>query len=188
MNKWKRKISKYLYGTEAVAAIEAALLFPVMMLLLLGMLDVGYGILASQKTIKASQVVADLIARSPSVSTMDITDAVEAGRLALEPFSTGTFGVDIVSILLDEDGSLTVCWRHTVNMNPNETVLTSTDGLGSPGEGVLAVSVKYDYEPGFASNVIGTIEMLEVAYTRGRRAAIIQRDGTCPDAPKSWKG
>jgi Flp pilus assembly protein TadG len=174
-----KDFTKYRENTEAVAAIEAALLFPVLLLLLLGMLDVGYGILANQKAIRASQVTADLLARKPDVTTTDIYEAIEAGKLALQPFDTSTFGVDAVSIYFDDDGNSLICWRETYNTSPNDTVLSSTDGLGAPGEGILAVTVNYDYVPGFSSNLFQSIEMQEVAYVRGRKSAIIQRSGAC---------
>jgi Flp pilus assembly protein TadG len=49
--------------TEAVATVEAALVFPILLTLLLGTFDMGNGILANQKTIRASQIVADLMSR-----------------------------------------------------------------------------------------------------------------------------
>ncbi len=170
---------QYIEGKEAVAAVEAALLFPVLLLMLLGMLDLGYGILASQKTIRASQVVADLVARKSTLNMSEINEAVEAGRLALDPFDTSSYGVDIVSIFFDENGQSNVCWRHTVNMSPNQNVLASTNGLGASGEGVLAVTVKYRYAPDFSSHIISDINMQEVAFTRGRRSSVIQMNGSC---------
>ncbi len=174
-----RTNSRYLEDTTAVAAIEAALLFPILLLLLLGLLDIGYGILASQKTIRASQIVADLVARNISVNDQDIDDAIEAGKLALMPFDTGSFGIDIASITFDEDGNAEVCWRETRNMPQNSDVPAIVDGLGIDGEGILAITVRYGYEPGFSSNVFDKIEMEEIAYTRGRSTAIVEKNGGC---------
>ncbi|MEZ5919361.1 MAG: hypothetical protein R3D66_05490 [Alphaproteobacteria bacterium] len=47
----------------------------------------GNAILANQKAIRSSQVVADLITRARSVNSTDIDEAVEAGRLAFEPLT-----------------------------------------------------------------------------------------------------
>ena len=71
---------------NAVAAIEAAMIFPLLLTILLGTLDMGYVILAAQKTIRASQVTADLIARHKTVTAADIDDAIAAGQLSLVPF------------------------------------------------------------------------------------------------------
>lgn len=160
---------------NGVAAVEAGLLFPVMLTLVLGMVDIGNAILSNQKTITSSQLAADLIARKEAVSTADINDAVEAARLAIEPFPTTTFGIDIVSIRFDEDGAPQVIWRDTRNMGPNDNAVASTATFGEPGEGVVIVSVVFRYEPVFAGFVIDEIPMMEVAFVRGRKSPVVNR-------------
>lgn len=161
---------------SGVAAIEAGLLFPVMLTLVLGMVDIGNAILSNQKTISASQIAADLIARKETVSSADINDAVEAARLALEPFSTSSFGIDIVSIEFDEDDAApSIVWRETRNMTPNATAVESTEALASPGEGVVIVSVVFLYSPIFAGFVVDEIPMMEVAFVRGRKSPVVER-------------
>lgn len=176
---FKSSLKAYSSEENAVAAVEVALLFPVLFMLLLGLLDVGYGILASQKTIRASQVVSDLIARKSTLSSDDISEAIEAGRLALEPFDTSSFGIDVVSIYFDEEGDSQVCWRETVNMSTNDNALESMNDIGTDGEGAVAVTVRYIYSPDFSSHVIGDLTMKEVSFTRGRKSAIVQKDGEC---------
>lgn len=158
-----------------VAAVEAALLFPVMLTLLLGMVDIGNAILSNQKTITASQVAADLIARKETVSTTDINEAIEAARLAIEPFPTSTFGIDIVSLRFDNNGAPQIVWRVTQNMAPNDTAVASTALIGEPGEGMVVVSAVFRYDPIFAGFVIDEIPMEEVAFVRGRKSPVVNR-------------
>lgn len=160
-----------------MAAAEAALLFPVLLVLLLGTFDAGYGILAAQKTIRASQVIADLIARNRSVDSAEIGSAIEGGRLALTPFNTNSFGVDIVSIEFDDDGNPEELWCETVNMTRNPNVIESITPLSAPGEGVLVVTVRYDFEPAFAGFLFDTIPMQEMAFVRGRLTSSVSREG-----------
>lgn len=158
-----------------VAAVEAALLFPVMLTLFLGMVDIGNAILSNQKTITASQVAADLVARKETVSTSDINEAIEAARLAIEPFPTSTFGIDIVSLRFDNNGAPQIVWRVTQNMSPNDNAVDSTALIGEPGEGMVIVSVVFRYDPIFAGFVIGEIPMEEVAFVRGRKSPVVNR-------------
>lgn len=169
------------WGAEkkAVAAVEAAILFPVMITLLMGVYDIGNGIVVNQKTITASQVMADLIARNQVVDMDALTDIVVAGRLALEPFSTATMGYDIVSVEFDEDEDPEVLWRLTNNMAANDAALDSTDPIAEEGNGVVIVTVTYDYTPFFSNFIVDEINMQEVAFLRGRRSATV----TCNDCP-----
>ena len=166
-------IRRWLHEEHAVAATEAAMVFPIMCMLLLGVLDIGNGILANQKTIRASQVVADLVARTSVVTSGDVTEAIEAGRLAYEPLPSGSFGVDIVSVRFDEDEQMEIVWRRTENMTPIADVSERMSALASPNEGAVMVAVEYHFEPLFAGFVAHDINMQEVAFSRGRKSAVV---------------
>lgn len=160
---------------DGSAAIEAALLFPILMVILMGMVDIGDATLTNQKVISGSQVAADLLARKATASSSDIDNAVEAARLALMPFPTTSFGIDIASIQFDDDGMPVVLWRVTRNMSANDVAVESSEAIGAPGEGVLIVTVQYQFEPTFSGNIIGPFTMQEVAFVRGRKSPTITR-------------
>lgn len=167
----------WFHNKKAHAGMEAALIFPVLMTLLLGVFDVGNAILANQKTIRASQVTADLVTRIRELHNQDIREAVEAGRLALSPLATNGYGVDIVSVRFDDDAMPEIVWRETTGMLPIDNVLSSLDGLAVPGEGVVVVTSNYNFEPVFAGFLINQVEMQEVAFARGRLSAVVCRQG-----------
>jgi len=96
-----------------------------------------------------------------------------AGQLALQPFNTTTFGIDVVSIRFDEDGDPEIVWRETRNMAPSPTVLTDVSSLASPNSGVIVSTVEYLFEPAFAGFVVDAIQMQEVAFARGRKTAVV---------------
>jgi Flp pilus assembly protein TadG len=169
-------IKKWMADESGLAGMEATFVFPVMLTLLLGTLDLGSGILTNQKTIRASQVAADLITRMPSVNDTDIDEAVEAAKLALEPFASDNFGIDIVSISFDDDANPVIEWRETRNMTAGEGVLTSVASLAEPGGGVVMVTARFNYEPIFAGFVVDTIPMQEVAFARGRKTAVVEKE------------
>jgi Flp pilus assembly protein TadG len=142
-------------------------------MLLLGVFDLGNGILANQKTVRASQVVADIVARSSAVTAADITEAIQAGRLAFEPLNDESFGVDIVSVRFDQDENVEIVWRQTENMAPVDNVAARVAALSSPNEGAVMVAVQYDFEPLFAGFVVNEINMQEIAFSRGRKSAVV---------------
>lgn len=166
-------IKQYVRGESGAVATEAALIFPVLLVMMLGTFDMGNGILANQKTIRASQVTADLIARNRSVSDAQINEAIEAGRLALEPLASDTYGVDIISVRFDDFSNPTIEWRETRNMSPIGDIASRVAALAAPGEGVVIVAVKYDFEPLFAGFVVNDIGMQEIAFSRGRKTPVV---------------
>ncbi len=168
-NRWKNE-------ENALAAIEAAMIFPIMLVLLVGVFDAGNAILADQKTIRASQVVADLVTRQSIVSASDISEAIEAGRLAFEPLDSSSYGVDIVSIRFDENANSEIVWRETFNMSPVADPLANVVALEQPDEGVVMVSVVYNYQPLFTGFVMSAFEIQETAFSRGRSSPVVTKE------------
>lgn len=173
----KTLLKKYWQETEAIAAAEAAMIFPILLTLLLGTFDAGYGVLAAQKTIRASQVTADLIARNRTITNADLDSAIEAGRLSLYPFNTDSYGVDITSIEFDDDGNPEQLWCETQNMATSDNVLDKVAPLSAPGEGVVVVTVRYEFEPAFSGFIFHNIPMQETAFVRGRLTSTVKREG-----------
>ncbi|MGN7439168.1 MAG: TadE/TadG family type IV pilus assembly protein [Alcanivorax sp.] len=175
LDKIKQLIKRWKDEEHGLAAIEAAMIFPIMLMLLVGVFDAGNAILANQKTIRASQVVADLITRQNIVSDADINEAIEAGKLAFEPIDSSSYGVDIISIRFDEDANSEIVWRETRNMPPVSNPLSDVSAVQSANEGVVMVSVAYNYEPLFAGFVMTAFGMEERAFSRGRSTPVVLR-------------
>ena len=161
---------------DGAAAVELALIFPILMTLLFGMIDIGTGLVVNKKVVASAHIAAGLLARELIVSTSDLDEAEIAAQLALNPYPRDSFGIDVASIRYDEDNEPELIWRETRGMEPNANAELRAVGLGVEGEGVLVVSVHYVYEPNFSGFITGDIDMYEVAVVRGRRSAFIDRE------------
>ncbi len=177
MKRFQNFCRSWLKQEDGIAALEAAYVFPILLTLLLGVFDLGNAILANQKTIRASQIVGDLITRDRIVSSADIDEAILAGGLAIFPFDNSSFGVDIVSIRFEEDDEMDVVWRETRNMTGISNLAERTETLAEEGNGVVIVTVEYLFEPLFAGFIVNQVPMQEIAFTRGRRSAVVCREG-----------
>ena len=178
MRFFKTIITNWVMGRDGVAAIEAAMVFPLLAVLLVGTYDMGSAILVAQKSIRASQVTADLVSRESEATCSIIDEAIMGGELALQPFNTANYGVDIVSIGFDDDANAYIEWRETRNMSANPDVFAAVASLAEPNNGAIVVSIEYQYDPlflGFSMGDfnVGIIPMREIAFARGRKAAIV---------------
>ena len=172
----KQKIKLWIESEDGIAAAEFGLIFPILLVMLLGTFDLGNGILAAQKTIRASQVTADLITRSRTVNDTDINEAIDAGELALQPFPTDEYGVDIISIRFNEDAEPEIVWQVTQGNITAITDLSDATPLAEANSGVVMVTTNYTFEPAFGDFLFGDIEMQERAFSRGRRSAVVNRE------------
>ena len=172
LRRWTRQES-------GMALMETAFLFPVLLVMLLGVYDVGHAITVNHKMITASNVAADLLTRTQSVSSSELDQAIKAAGLAMNPYANeNNIGIDIISVQYDEDDDPEILWRESRNMGDGlqADAAARSFGLGTKGEGVLMVTVLYDYTPTFGSMVINAFRMREVAFSRGRRSSVVTRD------------
>lgn len=167
---------KYKKNEEGLAAVEAAMLFPILFTMIFGIYDLGHGLLINQKVVAASHIAGDLLARKAAVSDTDIQDAVEAAKLAVDPYSRASFGIDIASVQFSGDSDGSVIWRYTKNSEENLNAVADSIGLGADGEGVLVVTLKYEYTPFFYKMFFGSIKMTEISFLRGRKSAVIRHE------------
>ncbi len=165
---WKR-------DEGGVAYIEFAMIFPVLMLMLIGVFDIGNAILLNQKTISSAQMVADLITREEDVSETELNQAITGGQLGIMPFATAPYGVDIISYSYDQNDDPQQLWRETRNMTPVTSPDDQVAPLGVEGDGVVMVTVTYEYSPTFWKSIFGNIKMSETAFARGRLSATVTR-------------
>lgn len=167
---------KWLKDESATAVVEASMVFPIMLTMLFGTIDIGRGLLINKKLISATQIVSDLLARGAVVNNDMIDDAIIAAELAIQPFQVDDFGIDIVGIHYNEDdGTPEEGWRETRGMLPNDTVFAQSVGLGDPDEGVLAITIQFTYRPTFSGIIVEDFVMQEVAFVRGRRTPYVER-------------
>lgn len=166
-------VKKWLIDDQATALAEAAMLLPPMLTLMMGIFDLGTGIVLSQKTITSSQIAADLVARDRTVDSAAVEEVIDASQLAFEPYLLHAFGIDIASIQFDNNRNPVVLWRVTRDMSPNTEAVASVAGLSNPGEGMIIVTTKYSYTPYFSKFFTGDLDFTEVAFSRGRRSPTV---------------
>ncbi len=178
----KSMLRKAWHDRGGLAAVEFAMIFPMMIMMLLGTVELGNGILANQKVISSSQIVVDLLTRTEEVTDAQLADAKRAGRMALAPFDTNEIGFDIISIRFDPDNGdagtdpqVVVVWRNTDNMAAIADIEDRVMPLALEGDGVVVVYVEFPYVPFFGTTIVGRINMLESTFSRGRKSPVVTR-------------
>jgi Flp pilus assembly protein TadG len=168
-----KRFMSWIKDTAGAAMAEFVLIFPLLMIMLLGVYELSRAISINQRSIAASQIIADLIARNVVVDADIVDQAIRAGELAMEPYSLEGMGVDIVSVEYDEDDEPQELWRVTRDMDEYEDAVDNSTGLGVDGDGALIVTVEYLYQPVFDTILDDVITMRETAYARGRRTSVV---------------
>ena len=157
LRRLRRIAARLRVGERAVVAVEMAVAAPVLVVLLLGALDVGWRILAEYKLQRAAATLADLVARDRQVTESGINDAFTALQSISAPFDLENDGRAIVSSIRDEDGvSPEILWQRLSPQGLDvdsriggEGEIADLDDVVdlNAGEAVIVAEVFYRFDP-----------------------------------------
>lgn len=98
-------------GERGVAAIETAIVIPILVILLIGVAEVGTKILTGHKLNTTASRIGDLVTQQSKITQTSLNDIFAAvEHIAGEPY--GTQGVVIISAVTGQDGSPRVAWQR----------------------------------------------------------------------------
>ena len=108
-----RRLASFGRKKDGVVSIEAALLFPMMILLLLGTIDVTHAISLKRKVAVAASAVVDLTTQqSTNVTVAELDEFIRAADAIMLPFSSADTNVDLVAFRRDGN-NVNQEWSHS---------------------------------------------------------------------------
>ena len=166
--KWRRP---FLRDERGITAVEFALIFPIMLVLYMGAVDISQVLTADRKVTSVASTTADLVAQAETLDVAGLTDIYEAARAILSPMSTVDLSIVVTSITIDDDGDPEVDWSNAFN----GTIRSSTGGLDIPagmiveGGSIVVAEVSYVYD-GVLGEFVGTdFQLTDTFYLRPRK-------------------
>ena len=163
---------------RGVAAVEFALIFPAMVALYLGCVDVTQILTASRKASGVASAVGDLVAQSIEIDNAGMDNIFLAAGSMLEPFDDTTLTVVVSSIEADSDGNTTIGWSDAHNASPRGvgSSIVVPEGLIEPNTSLIMSEVTYAYESAVSHMVSGgAVDTDDVFYLRPRRSLSVNR-------------
>jgi Flp pilus assembly protein TadG len=166
---------------SGIAAVEFALLLPILLTLFLGSYELSSLLLAYLKLEAAAESAADLIAET-DVNTVlqssDFTNVTNAVKQIMVPFSTSgtTLKIAYASITYST-GSAVINWHAEINGAPAITAASLPNGansanLGNPASGstdsVIVAKVTYDYTSPVTYALATNYMIAEASFMRPR--------------------
>jgi Flp pilus assembly protein TadG len=151
-----------------LAAVEFALLAPLMILFYFGMAELCQGYMAQKRMSHVTSMIADLTAQAQSVNQNDLNDIFNIGNEIMQPFSPTPLQVRVSSVTRGADGVVDVDWSFGRNMDDLEEPVTVPAGLIGNGESLIVAEAIYDYQSPVDQFLPGVTKLSRIFYLRPR--------------------
>lgn len=195
--RWSRK-------EDGVAAVEFALIVPIMSVMFIGAVELSQAITVDRRVSQIASSTADLVARAENqISNTEIGDIMKVGGYIMEPYTQTPLQI-IMRNVTSSPSSATATkqsWTCTYTGATKSQTCTCTNvaytlppNLVGTNDSVVISEVSYSYTPlvfdyffkqGFPTVSPGVYKLAETIYLkpRGQAANLKQPDGTLCPAP-----
>lgn len=172
-----RRMSSLRRNQDGIAAVEFAMLAPMMIALYLGVVEITQGISIQRKVTLTARTVADLASQVTSINNSEMGNLLNATTAVLAPFSTSQLSVRLTAVSIDAGGVATVTWSDALNGTQravNSTV-TVPSALNVANTQVIWSEVTYSYTPALGGAIAGTLSLFDQLYMRPRLSDTVAR-------------
>lgn len=170
-----------------VAAIEFALILPLMVLMLLGLTEVTYGVNMDRKLTLLTRSLADLSSRSDKMTTAEMQNIFAAARAVMTPYDTSKVGMTVSSVAVTQSGSNytgAIEWSCTSGFSPTTRSTGSAypvpSGFTVGGKSFMLVETKLPYTPIFGHALKQVINLGETTPWPVRNVDRVTAPSPCP--------
>jgi Flp pilus assembly protein TadG len=144
-----RLMRRFARDGRGAAAIEFAIILPVMAGVAFATSEICNAISLERKLTVTSRAISDIVAQSLAVSDADMLNVLKAGKVMLQPFPETTLKLRVTAVNIDNSGKATVAWSDASAGDPRgtNTAVTLPTALLIPNTQIIWGEVAYNYTP-----------------------------------------
>lgn len=177
LQRLSRPFRRFAVDKAAVAAVEFAMILPLMLLLYLGGNEFGHALTLKRKVTHVSSTIADLVAQSKTISNADMSNILDAAAAVMTPYSEAPLSMKVSLIYINNSSIATVIWsdsRNTVSLGIGSEVTVPAD-VKKPNTYVIAAEAHYPYTPTFGYVLSGSFDLSDTFFLRPRQGEKVTR-------------
>lgn len=178
LQKMRNIFFKFALAKKAVAAVEFALILPVMALIYLGTVEVSMAIAVQRKVAITSGSMGDLTAQYASVTDSIVNTIFSASAAVMEPYSSSTLTSRVSSVSFDGAGVQSVLWSYQ-KIGANSKQSSSGPSAAIPGNlvvpntSLIVSEINYTYSSPVKYIFASDFQMSQTTYFRPRSGTSI---------------
>ena len=165
----KTRFGLLIASSRGVAAVEFAMVFPIMLVLYLGLVEITTAVNTDRKVTLLSRALADLTGRARGgVTPTSMGDVFTAAFSIMQPYSTANVKMVVSSIVVRDTGQTAgdppapvvqgkVCWSEARNGGAalvKDAVVTVPEGFRTPKTSFIRADVTMNYVPILGQDIL----------------------------------
>jgi Flp pilus assembly protein TadG len=175
-----RGLTHFARERRGLAAVEFAMLLPVMMTLYLGSVEITTAVATQRKVTLTARALADLSSQFTAIANADMTNILNAASDIIAPYSAAQLKSTVSELAIDANGQATVVWSDTLNGTARTvgSVVNIPTNLAVANTYLLLGETQYSYNPSYGYAVTGTLTLSEQIFMRPRQSNSVARNNS----------
>ena len=164
-------IGRFIRDRRANAAVEFAVIVPLMLTMFFGTVEFSSGVAASRKVTLIARTMSDLVSQSSTVTTTDITNFRTTGDAIMHPFPLTSLQTRVSEIYVDPTTLAgKVIWSKGSGMadRPANSTITLPTALQIAGTYLIYGEASYTYVPAVGYVMKSGVTLTDQTFTRPR--------------------
>jgi Flp pilus assembly protein TadG len=170
-------LSRFIASSRGVAAVEFAIILPVMLVLCLGSFDATNAIAIYIKVRAATATLADISNQYKTIHDSDMQQILGATSVVLSPYASAPAQVVVSELKISSSKKAKVSWSDALNGTARKTgsSVTIPKSIGPNNSYLIYCEVSYSFTPLFGFFTSGAITLSDNLYTTPRSSTSIAR-------------
>jgi Flp pilus assembly protein TadG len=160
--------------TRGIAAIEFAMVVPLMLVLFFGTVEFSSGVAVDRKVTLMARTLSDLTSQNISVTTTQLNNIFNASTGIMAPYPSSEVNARIVELYIDPNLVVRQIWTATSGTAAPTGTVTVPTALKIAGTYLIFSEVSYTYKPavGYVMAKSG-IKLSDFTFTRPRQSLCV---------------
>ncbi len=168
-------LRRFLVQTKGAMAVEFAMIFPLMLTIYFGTVEMSHALAASRKVTLLTSTVGDIVAQFATIGPNALAGIYDAADEIMRPFETdgaGQLRINVFSIAVDPADN----WTHSPNGACPQGTPAVPAALLASGGSVIVAQVCYIHNSILSQFFTSDPTFSDVFYLRPRQVDVIEWD------------
>jgi len=169
-------------NSSGIAAVEFAMIIPIMAVLFIGTNEFSAGVAVDRKVTIMARTLSDLTSQNTEVTDDKLTNFFNASKAIMTPYSSTPVKGTISELYINPSTlKARVQWSQGAAAHSPGDIIDIPDALKIGGTYLIYSEVKYKYQPSVAWFIKSTgITLTDFSYTRPRQGlCVLYKTASC---------